>query len=174
MDFEISDRIKTILEMINELKRRYENESCGIEISEIGGYKLTVKPKFVHKVSKLTRHAELSRGLLRALSIIAYNEPVKQSDLVKVLGNRVYEYVKKLISEIEDSLKGKDIIKKFEKWIEEKESPLLDCPWPVARCHVQSRRRGQDADHADGQAGSRRRKRGQQRKRSLGRQPGGR
>ncbi len=86
-----------VLEMINELKRRYENESCGIEISEIGGYKLTVKPKFVHKVSKLTRHAELSRGLLRALSIIAYNEPVKQSDLVKVLGNRVYEYVKELI-----------------------------------------------------------------------------
>ncbi|MCD6421768.1 SMC-Scp complex subunit ScpB [bacterium] len=86
-----------VLEMINELKRRYENESCGIEISEIGGYKLTVKPKFVHRVSKLTRHAELSRGLLRALSIIAYNEPVKQSDLVKVLGNRVYEYVKELI-----------------------------------------------------------------------------
>lgn len=86
-----------VIEMINELKRRYANEACGIEISEIGGYKLVVKPKFVHRVSKLTRHAELSRGLLRALSIIAYHEPVRQSDLVKILGNRVYEYVRELI-----------------------------------------------------------------------------
>ncbi len=86
-----------VFEMIEYLKKRYGGEDRGIEISEVGGYKLVVKPKFVHRVSKLTRHSELSRGLLRALSIIAYHEPVRQSDLVRVLGNRVYEYVKELI-----------------------------------------------------------------------------
>ncbi len=30
------------------------------------------------------------------LSIVAYHEPIKQSDIVKVVGNRTYEYVKQL------------------------------------------------------------------------------
>ena len=75
--------------------RKLKNES-GIELSEIGGLRLTVKPEYIDKVSKLTRHADMSRGLLRVLSVITRYEPVTQSDLVKVLGNRVYEYIKEL------------------------------------------------------------------------------
>jgi segregation and condensation protein B len=33
---------------------------------------------------------------LRVLAIIAYHQPIKQSDIVKVIGNRTYEYVKEL------------------------------------------------------------------------------
>src|SRR3989339_322861 len=57
-----------------------------------------VKSEYVDKVSHLTPHADLSRGLLRVLSIISYHEPVSQSDIVKVVGNRTYEYVKELES----------------------------------------------------------------------------
>ena len=55
-----------------------------------------VKEAFEEKVSHLTPHADLSRGLLRVLSIIAYHEPIKQADIVKIVGNRVYDYVKEL------------------------------------------------------------------------------
>ncbi len=47
-------------------------------------------------MSELTPHADLSRGLLRVLSIIAYHEPISQSDIVKVIGNRTYDYIKEL------------------------------------------------------------------------------
>lgn len=85
-----------IEEMLRDLGKRYQNNESGIELSSTGGYKLSVKPIYIQKVSKLTRHAEMSRGLLRILSIIAHHEPVTQSDLVKVIGNRVYEYTKQL------------------------------------------------------------------------------
>jgi len=87
------DEIKILL---NKLKERYQKNESGIELSEIGGLRLTVKPEYIDKVSKLTRHADMSRGLLRVLSVITRYEPVTQSDLVKVLGNRVYEYIKEL------------------------------------------------------------------------------
>lgn len=82
--------------LLQKLSDKYGSPESGIEISRTGGFKLSVKPEFIGSVSKLTRHADMSRGLLRVLSIIVHNEPVTQSDLVKKVGNRVYEYMKEL------------------------------------------------------------------------------
>lgn len=84
--------------LLAEIRAKYAGEEHGIKLSETGGYKLIVKSEYVDKVSHLTPHADLSRGLLRVLSIISYHEPVSQSDIVKVVGNRTYEYVKELES----------------------------------------------------------------------------
>lgn len=83
-------------QMLAVLKERYGRPDSGISLSESGGYRLIVKPDFMEAVTDLTPHADLSRGLLRVLAIIAYHEPIKQSDIVKVIGNRTYEYVKEL------------------------------------------------------------------------------
>jgi len=89
-------REKELSELIKNLKEKYTNEEHGIILSEIGGYKLMVKPEFQEHVADLTPHADMSRGLLRVLSIILYHEPIKQSDIVKIIGNRTYEYIKEL------------------------------------------------------------------------------
>lgn len=78
------------------LEEKYSSAESGIKLSTVGGYRLMVKEAFEEKVSHLTPHADLSRGLLRVLSIIAYHEPIKQADIVKIVGNRVYDYVKEL------------------------------------------------------------------------------
>lgn len=82
--------------LFSALRNRYSNPESGIKLSDVGGYQLIVKQDYIQSVSNLTPHADLSRGLLRVLSIIAYHEPIKQSDIVKVVGNRTYEYVKDL------------------------------------------------------------------------------
>ena len=82
--------------LLKQLKERYSSSDVGIKLSETGGYKLIVKEDFLDNVGHLTPHADLSRGLLRVLSIIAYHEPVKQSEIVKVIGNRTYDYIKTL------------------------------------------------------------------------------
>ncbi len=83
-------------QMLTVLRERYAKEESGVTLSEMGGFRLVVKPEYTEKVSDLTPHADLSRGLLRVLAVIAYHEPIKQSDIVKVIGNRTYEYVKEL------------------------------------------------------------------------------
>jgi len=82
--------------LLTELNQRYSNENSGIKISDMGGYKLIVKNEYLQNVADLTPHADMSRGLLRVLSIIAYHEPIRQSEIVKVIGNRTYDYVKEL------------------------------------------------------------------------------
>ena len=87
---------KEVGKLIDELKRRYKSEEHGIEVVELNGYKLSVKPQFAGLVARFAKRSELSRGLLRALSIIAHYEPMKQSDLVRAIGNRAYQYVREL------------------------------------------------------------------------------
>src|SRR3989338_5664110 len=82
--------------LLTELNQRYSNENSGIKISDMVGYKLIVKNEYLQNVADLTPHADMSRGLLRVLSIIAYHEPIRQSEIVKVIGNRTYDYVKEL------------------------------------------------------------------------------
>lgn len=82
--------------VINILKEKFSSADHGITVSDIGGFRFIVKPEFVERVAHLTPHADLSRGLLRVLSIIVYHEPINQSDIVKVVGNRAYDYVKEL------------------------------------------------------------------------------
>src|SRR3989338_5652845 len=57
---------------------------------------MRVKPAHVQRVAHLTPHADLSRGLLKVLSMIVYKQPITQSDIVKTIGNRAYDYVKEL------------------------------------------------------------------------------
>ena len=82
--------------LLKDIEQKYSGPEHGVKLSTIGGYRLAVKEQYVERVSHLTPHADLSRGLLRVLSIIAYHEPVPQSDIVKIIGNRTYEYVKEL------------------------------------------------------------------------------
>jgi len=90
--------------LLSKLRERYESPESGIRLYESEGFRLIVKSDFLDRVSHLTPHADLSRGLLRVLSIIAYHEPINQSDIVKVVGNRTYEYVKNL--ELRGLVKG--------------------------------------------------------------------
>lgn len=90
------EEIKQILE---ELKRDYESEERGVHLIKIGEkFKLYVKPEYVRFVRHLTPYADMKKGLLRVLALVAYKNGITQSEIVKVIGNRTYEYVKELES----------------------------------------------------------------------------
>jgi segregation and condensation protein B len=38
----------------------------------------------------------MPKAMLKALALIAYEQPIKQSYVVKIRGNRVYDYMRKL------------------------------------------------------------------------------
>jgi segregation and condensation protein B len=86
-----------IREVVEALKKELESSEHGIYILETtSGYQIRVKPKLDPLVRKLTPYKDLGRGLLRVLALVAYKQPITQSEIVKVIGNRTYEYVKRL------------------------------------------------------------------------------
>ena len=83
--------------VIDQLKEELEKSDRGMHILETSaGYQMRVKPEFSNMVRNLTPYQDLSKGLLRVLALVAYKQPITQSEIVKVIGNRAYEYVKKL------------------------------------------------------------------------------
>ncbi len=87
----------SVEEIIKKLKEEYETENHGIHVLETNqGYQLKVKPDYTNLVRPLTPYQDLSRGLLKVLALVAYKQPITQSEIVKVIGNRTYDYVKKL------------------------------------------------------------------------------
>lgn len=86
--------IKKILEVI---KKELEKDSRGIELALTGeGYQLQVKDQFLEKVANLTTYSDISRGALRTLSIVTLKQPILQSEIVKIQGNKAYNYIKSL------------------------------------------------------------------------------
>jgi segregation and condensation protein B len=86
-----------VKEVVENFKKELESSEHGIYLLETPrGFQIRVKPKIDPLVRKLTPYKDLSRGLLRVLALVAYKQPITQSEIVKVIGNRTYEYVKRL------------------------------------------------------------------------------
>ena len=83
--------------VLDELKKEFEGEHHGVHLIEtVTGYHIRVKPHLAPLVRNLTPYQDLGRGLLRVLALVAYKQPITQSEVVKVIGNRAYDYVKRL------------------------------------------------------------------------------
>jgi len=85
--------------LIEEYQENLEEDHRGLELIETPeGYELKVKNPHLEHVSHLAPHQDLNQGELRTLSLIAYNAPVEQADIVDLRGNRAYQHVKELVS----------------------------------------------------------------------------
>jgi len=88
---------KIIKQVMMELRKEFERQDRGITLVFTGqGYQLMVKEPLLEKVAPFAPYTDLSEGMKRSLAIIAAMQPIKQSELVKMQGNKVYDYVKKL------------------------------------------------------------------------------
>jgi len=88
---------KTLKETLENIRKELDASSRGIELALTPeGYQLQVKDQFLEKVADLTTYSDISRGALRTLSIVALKQPILQSEIIKVQGNKAYNYIKSL------------------------------------------------------------------------------
>jgi len=86
-----------INEFIEKLKEKYDKEDSAIEIVEKNGlWKMDVRSEYASIVNELaTGSSEFSKAEQETLAIIAFKQPIKQSTLVRIRGNKSYEHIKK-------------------------------------------------------------------------------
>jgi len=107
--------------LIEKIQEKYSSEDSALEIVEKGGtfhssfegvererngmWKMDVKPDYTYLINKLaTGSAEFSKAEQETLAIIAFKQPIKQSVIIKIRGNKAYDHIKKF--------KDLDLIKK--------------------------------------------------------------
>lgn len=83
-----------VREQMIRLQTDLKTDDRGVELVETPeGFELRVKPDYREKVVRLAPFADLSDGMMRTLAIIAAKQPIKQSIIVKVQGNKTYGYI---------------------------------------------------------------------------------
>lgn len=91
-----TDYSKTI-KLIENLEEDYESRSTALEIRKRNkGYELTLKDSYFDQVGHLATGPDLKKSELRTLGLIAIKQPIKQSKVAKIIGNKAYRYVGEL------------------------------------------------------------------------------
>ena len=87
-------------ELIEKLAQKYNNEYSAIEIiSKENMWKMDVGQEYISMVNKLaTGSSEFSKAEQETLAVIAYKQPVKQSIIIKIRGNKAYDHIKNFIT----------------------------------------------------------------------------
>jgi segregation and condensation protein B len=86
-----------IRKALRDLRKEYDDRGSAIMIAKIGNeYKMMLRTDYTDFTGKFAK-AEMTGGMMRTLSTIAYNQPVLQSELFKTRGPRTYDDVRGLI-----------------------------------------------------------------------------
>ena len=81
---------------IKKLQEEYEGRGSAIELAKIGqGYSFIVKEQY-RPFGRQFSPKEVPDDVLRTAAMIAYHQPILQSDLARSLGSRVYDDVREL------------------------------------------------------------------------------
>ena len=88
-----------ISETLAKLKEKYAKEDSAIELVERGNlWKMDVKPEYHNIINKLaTGSVEFTKSEQQTLAIIAYKQPIKQSVIIKIRGNKSYDHIHKFV-----------------------------------------------------------------------------
>ena len=93
LGYDEDEMLDCLYSLRSTLKRR---RGGALQIAEVGDrWAIEVKPDIAEHLPKEAK-TELPKKLLKAASPIAYHQPMSQSRLVELLGQKAYDYVREL------------------------------------------------------------------------------
>jgi len=86
-----------IKELIEKLQEKYNKQDSSLEIVEKNDmWKMDVRQEYSEIINKLaTGSSEFTKAEQETLAIIAFKQPIKQSVIIKIRGNKAYDHIQK-------------------------------------------------------------------------------
>lgn len=85
--------VQSLMEGISE---DYDSRESPIEVASSGEmFVMQLRSEYGDKVRAIAPR-EFDTPVIRTLSVIAYNQPIKQSEVVSIRGNKAYEHIREL------------------------------------------------------------------------------
>lgn len=84
-----------IVEIIRKLKKKYSSGAIRI-VERNNSFKMDIAQEYHFLINRLaTGTSEFTKAEQETLAIIAYKQPVKQSVIINIRGNKSYDHIKK-------------------------------------------------------------------------------
>lgn len=89
-----------VRKILEDLKKDYNKKGGPFYLAETGKdtYTLRLNEEFLPKLEGVIPKIRLTRGAIKTLAMIAYNQNISQAKLAESRGNRVYEHIRQLVS----------------------------------------------------------------------------
>ncbi|TDA32778.1 MAG: SMC-Scp complex subunit ScpB [Hadesarchaea archaeon] len=84
--------------VVEELRKELERSPFELVNTARDAVMLRLREEYLPKLKGLVRKVRPSRGMLKTLAVIAYEQPIHLSRLARVRGGHVYEHVRQLVS----------------------------------------------------------------------------
>lgn len=96
-DLRRSTRLKEedVRKAVEELKELYKDTSL-IIVEENGSYKMTVREKYLPYIRRIVTDLEMTKSHMETLAVIAWKNPARQADIIKIRTNKAYDHIKAL------------------------------------------------------------------------------
>ena len=90
---------RTIRAALKRLVEEYNDSDRAIEIAKMGPrYAMQVKKEYSTPAGRLA-DLKVPKDMLKTASLIAYYQPVLQSKMYDLVGNKIYDHVKELVDQ---------------------------------------------------------------------------
>jgi segregation and condensation protein B len=84
-------------EQLQELRKDYDARSSPIEVvDDINGWKLGVRERHLPLIARINPNTELSKTLMETLAVVAWKQPILQSEVIRIRTNKAYEHLSQL------------------------------------------------------------------------------
>jgi segregation and condensation protein B len=81
---------------LRKLKAEYRSRATGLEVVKIDGrYQMRVR-RGAEDAARLVSPTDISRDLLKTVTVVAFYQPLLQSELVEMIGSKAYDQVREL------------------------------------------------------------------------------
>lgn len=83
-----------IVKALEDLRSDYDKRNCSIVVLQEGTkWKLTVREAYIGIAKRLIADTELPKTVIETLAVIAWKNPVTQSDVIKIRTNKAYDHI---------------------------------------------------------------------------------
>jgi segregation and condensation protein B len=82
---------------LQELVQEYDARDSSLMLVEEGGaYKMTVREAYLGVVRKISPYMEFSKSIMETLAVVAWKQPILQSDVIRIRTNKAYDHIAEL------------------------------------------------------------------------------
>lgn len=88
---------KAIQEAAQLLQKEHEERQSPVMVVQEGdSWKLTTREKYLSIVRKINPNTELTKTMMETLAVIAWKQPITQSEVIAIRTNKAYEHIGEL------------------------------------------------------------------------------
>lgn len=86
-----------LLDALLALQKDYTARNSSLMLVQEGDlWKLTVHEKYMDMVRKINPHTELTKTVMETLAVVAWKQPITQSEVIRIRTNKAYEHIDEL------------------------------------------------------------------------------